>query len=37
MYAPLLALSVTRDKIVFNLSEITGNIWMARFLLENGN
>jgi hypothetical protein len=37
MFAPLLDLSVTRDKIVFNLVEITGNIWMARFLVENGN
>jgi eukaryotic-like serine/threonine-protein kinase len=37
MYAPLLDLSVTRDKIVFNLIEVTGNIWMARFLHENGN
>ena len=37
MYAPLLDLSVTRDKIVFNLIEITGNIWMARFLVGNGN
>jgi eukaryotic-like serine/threonine-protein kinase len=37
MYAPRLGLSVTRDKIVFNLIEITGNIWMARFLIEKGN
>jgi len=37
MYAPLLDLSVTRDKIVFNLIEINGNIWMARFRLEDGN
>jgi hypothetical protein len=37
MFAPLLDLSVTRDTIVFNLVEITGNIWMARFLVENGN
>jgi len=37
MYAPSRDLSVTRDSIVFNLTEITGNIWMARFRLENGN
>jgi len=37
MYAPLLDLSVTRNKIVFNLMEATGNIWMARFLTEKGN
>jgi Tol biopolymer transport system component len=37
MYAPLLDISVTREQIVFNLIEFTGNIWMGRFPLESGN
>ena len=37
MYAPLLDLSVTRDSVVFNLIEFTGNIWMARYARDRGN
>ena len=37
MYAPLLDLSVTRDSVIFNLIEFTGNIWMARYPVDRGN
>ncbi|HXN47480.1 MAG TPA: protein kinase [Bryobacteraceae bacterium] len=37
MSAPSLDLSLTRDKIVFNLIEFTGNIWMARYPVDRGN
>ena len=28
-------ISVARDKIVFNMSERSGNIWLARLSLQN--
>ena len=37
MYAPLLDLSATRDSVLFNLIEFTGNIWMARYPVDRGN
>jgi hypothetical protein len=29
-----LEISVARDKIVFNLGELTGNLWMAKLDLK---